>query len=1069
MRTNLTLLFSLFLFYSHAQQISTKYVQLNQDGSLSYTPDEFGNTLIDHGMAGYRQGLQDIPNVATKITLDPGSGDRTADIQAAIDQIAGMQPDGNGHRGALLLRAGTYELSGVLYIKQSGIVIRGEGNGTGGTLLFHTGTDPVDVLTIGGEESMAPIESTKKNIVGSYVPFGTKTITVEAGHSFQAGDHILVTRAPNQAWIDLMGMGKLEKECGPGHHDWTPEGYTISSRHKVLKVNGNTLLMDVPIIDPIEQGYATGYVRKYTWTGIEECGVENIRFESKTKFGNDENHAKRAITTQHLRNGWFRQINAKDFQNNCVKVENSFQITVDDCEVERYRARTTGGRKYGFAINSSQLVLIKNCRSKGGRHCFAAGSRTAGPNVFYNCTSVNAIADNGPHHRWSTGFLWEGIVTDNQTNLQRRKCSGSGHGWTCGQNILWNCTAEGYMAVHDPPGVHQNYAIGCVGNVTNKGYDTYERGYVESTNNPIGFSLYEKQAENYRKWIQNPTFPEEDPIPSPPEEQLIANGLYNLKSLSNNQHVASGSDNNVFMANAAENANDQKWEIAHLGDNVYAIKNLGTQRFMVVRGAPCGNGANVGTANYANGSHQRWAISKEGNAYFLKPLHCTSHALDKNGGNSQNAHLWNFNAGNGNQQFAILPTQPSTGDPTPTPPNGNGNGLQATYFNNMDFSGSSISRIDPVIDFSWGGGAPDPQIGNDTYSARWEGSIEAPSSGNYTFYTTSDDGMKLWVNGQLIIDKWIDQGPTEWTGTLNMTAGQKVPIKLEYYENGGGAMAKLSWSGPGVGKQIVPQANLYAETKVTNPAPNPPSGGGNGLQAIYYDNMNFSGTSISRIDPVIDFNWGLGSPNPQIGNETYSVRWEGSIEAPTSGTYTFYSTTDDGVKLWINGQLIIEKWIDQAPREWTGTINMSAGQRVAFKMEYYENGGGAVAQLSWSGPGVGKQIVPSSQLHSGTNASLASAINSSAPLQEESSPSITLYPNPVQQYLSMDLAHYVNTSLEYTIYNIQGQKLRRRRIQKDHPQEVSIDVSALPRGIYLLSIQPDDYPAVTKRFIVGTE
>ena len=459
----------------------------------------------------------------------------------------------------------------------------------------------------------------------------------------------------------------------------------------------------------------------------------------------------------------------------------------------------------------------------------------------------------------------------------------------------------------------------------------------------------------------------EPPIVTPPSEQLIANGLYNIQSNANNQHIASGPDNNVFMVDANGDSNEQKWEIAHLGDNVYALKNLETQRFMVVPGAPCGNGENVGTAKKAKSNHQKWGISKQGNAYFLKPLHCTSHALDKNGGNSQNVHLWSFSPGNANQQFSIIPTNPSNGGPTSTPPTGNGNGLQATYFNNMDFSGSSISRVDPVIDFSWGGGSPDPQIGNDTYSARWEGLIEAPASGSYTFYTTSDDGVKLWVNGQLIIDKWVNQGPTEWTGTISMTAGQKVPIKLEYYENGGGAMAKLSWSGPGVGKQIVPQSNLYAEITNNPPPPTPPSGNGKGLQATYFNNMDFSGSSLSRIDPVIDFSWGGGSPDPQIGNDTYSARWEGLIEAPTSGSFTFYTTSDDGVKLWVNGQLIIDKWINQGPTEWTGTISMTAGQKVPIKLEYYENGGGAMAKLSWSGPGVGKQIVPQSNLYAETS------------------------------------------------------------------------------------------------------
>jgi glucose/arabinose dehydrogenase/regulation of enolase protein 1 (concanavalin A-like superfamily) len=140
-------------------------------------------------------------------------------------------------------------------------------------------------------------------------------------------------------------------------------------------------------------------------------------------------------------------------------------------------------------------------------------------------------------------------------------------------------------------------------------------------------------------------------------------------------------------------------------------------------------------------------------------------------------------------------------DTTPTA----SKGLNGIYFDNIDFSGSSISRIDPTINFDWGGGSPDPSIGVDTFSVRWTGFITPTASKKYTFYTSSDDGVRLWVNNQLIINKWIDQGSTEWSGSINLTGGQKYPIKMEYYENGGGAVAQLRWSASGLSKQIIPQ------------------------------------------------------------------------------------------------------------------------------------------------------------------------------------------------------------------------------------------------------------------------
>lgn len=138
-----------------------------------------------------------------------------------------------------------------------------------------------------------------------------------------------------------------------------------------------------------------------------------------------------------------------------------------------------------------------------------------------------------------------------------------------------------------------------------------------------------------------------------------------------------------------------------------------------------------------------------------------------------------------------------------------GNGLRGTYFDNHDFTGQTFQRIDPVIDFNWGTGAPAAYMGIHTFSVRWEGSVEAPVSGNFTFYTTTDDGVRLYVDHQLILDRWIDQPPTENAGTIALIQGREYDIRMEYYESFGGAVARLGWSGPGVNKQIIPSKYLY--------------------------------------------------------------------------------------------------------------------------------------------------------------------------------------------------------------------------------------------------------------------
>ena len=137
-------------------------------------------------------------------------------------------------------------------------------------------------------------------------------------------------------------------------------------------------------------------------------------------------------------------------------------------------------------------------------------------------------------------------------------------------------------------------------------------------------------------------------------------------------------------------------------------------------------------------------------------------------------------------------------------------GLTGQYFDNMDFTGATITRTDPTVNYDWTSYSPNGLHPNgDTWSARWSGQVKPANSATYTFYTTSDDGVRLWVDGKLVIDNWTDHPPTENQGTITLTAGQLYDVRMEYYENGGGAVAKLWWSSDRQAKQIVPQKRLY--------------------------------------------------------------------------------------------------------------------------------------------------------------------------------------------------------------------------------------------------------------------
>ncbi len=136
-------------------------------------------------------------------------------------------------------------------------------------------------------------------------------------------------------------------------------------------------------------------------------------------------------------------------------------------------------------------------------------------------------------------------------------------------------------------------------------------------------------------------------------------------------------------------------------------------------------------------------------------------------------------------------------------------GLSAQYFDNIDFTSPKFTRVDPTVNFDWGWGSPSPLIAGDTFSVRWTGFITPEFNEAYTLYTSSDDGIRLKLNGVTVINNFTDHAPTQNTYTTGvLSAGTAYPIQIDYYENGGGALAKLSWSSASLAKQIVPQARL---------------------------------------------------------------------------------------------------------------------------------------------------------------------------------------------------------------------------------------------------------------------
>jgi glucose/arabinose dehydrogenase len=138
-----------------------------------------------------------------------------------------------------------------------------------------------------------------------------------------------------------------------------------------------------------------------------------------------------------------------------------------------------------------------------------------------------------------------------------------------------------------------------------------------------------------------------------------------------------------------------------------------------------------------------------------------------------------------------------------------GTGLAATYWNNINFTGSTVRRTDPTVNFNFETGSPDPAIAPDTFSARWTGLIQPRFSQTYTFFTTSDDGVRLWVNGKLVINDWTDHTARVDRGMIALVAGQKYDIRMDYYENSGLSVVKLKWQSASQAREVVPQSQLF--------------------------------------------------------------------------------------------------------------------------------------------------------------------------------------------------------------------------------------------------------------------
>ena len=412
-----------------------------KDGKLVYAADERGNRIPDFSHAGYGGGGIAIPDLPVKAEVAPAEGDDGARIQAAIDTVSKLPLDKRSWRGAVLLKKGRYEIAGMIKIAQSGVVLRGEGQDENGTVLVAAGVEKRILIQVGGSGELREVPGTRREITDAYVPVGAYNFHVKDTTGLKAGDSIIAHRPSAAEWIQALGMDRIPaREDGGRIEQWKPGTKDLLFDRVITKINGNQITIDAPICNSLDQLYGGGAIYKYEFPArITQAGVENLRgvSEYKGRQDEDEAHAWDFIVIDAAANAWVRRITALHFAHNAVKVEKKAKwVTVEDSTCLDPVSRIAGSRRYPFTI-SGQLTLVQRCFARNGRHDFAQGSLSPGPNVFLDCASEKSHSDSGPHHRWASGALYDNVrVPDGAINIRNRGNLGAGHGWAGANMVL---------------------------------------------------------------------------------------------------------------------------------------------------------------------------------------------------------------------------------------------------------------------------------------------------------------------------------------------------------------------------------------------------------------------------------------------------------------------------------------------------------------------------------------------------------------------------------------------------------------------------------------------------------
>jgi hypothetical protein len=297
-------------------------------------------------------------------------------------------------------------------------------------------------------------------LADAYVPSGTTSFVVTDASAFAVGDTISIRKPATEAWIKFMQMDDLSRD-GRGQ-TWIRAGSTIDSERHITRIDGNKITIDVPLSDSYDAKYlnppGTSIVKIRPPPRLTQVGIENLHIECPPQ---EISHTQPHFSAIRM-NGqdcWVRDVAIEETMNS-VGVGGA-RITLQRVSVTR-KAKHLGASKPAEFAPNGQQVLLDRCSVTADNVWFVAtGAGVSGPIVVLNCT-FHGLGRSESHQRWSTGMLYDNVrVPDGGIELRNRGEMGSGHGWSMGWGVVWNCRAKSYI-VQDPPGA-MNWLIGSIG------------------------------------------------------------------------------------------------------------------------------------------------------------------------------------------------------------------------------------------------------------------------------------------------------------------------------------------------------------------------------------------------------------------------------------------------------------------------------------------------------------------------------------------------------------------------------------------------------------------------------